>query len=66
VPGYKQLLAFRTIVVHIDQLTLRIQAQHSMETSITTYHATILELHRSNRDNGVYSEERSVSYIPVR
>jgi len=41
VPGYKQPSAFRT---------LRIQAQHSMEKSVTTYHATILESHRGNRD----------------
>jgi len=38
------------IVVHTDQLTLRIQAQHSMETSVTTYHVTIIESHSGNRD----------------
>jgi hypothetical protein len=50
VPGYKQLPAFRTIVVHIDQMILRIQAQRSMETSVAIYHATIPESHRGNRD----------------
>ena len=64
-PGYKHSTAFRTIVVHIDQLTLRIQAQHSMETSVTTYHAKLIESHRGKR-YGVYSKERSLSYKSVR
>ena len=63
-PGYKQSPAFRTIVVHIDQLTLKIQAQHSMETSVTTYHATVLESHRGNRDTAcTLRNEVQVTYL---
>ena len=51
------------IVVPTDQLTLRIQAQRSMETSVTTYHATILESHRGNRDTVcILGNEVQVTY----